>query len=232
MENFNRFNLSRDLIQLDGSPVNELQALINQLDKCFAKENNNFAEICFVVFRIRKLFDDYKQVCVFKNDKLLYNFDSIMQGFGIGKTESSRILSVFEKFCCLSCSDLNNAKCSIIDDFKGFSKSKLFELLQVDSKQIIIDLQNKVLRFDFSVKQIREYVKNYQAQQRANKRLTEEDTVDLPDEIDESQIPMAYEPEKEYEFSYFETKTKSQLLNMIWDLQKAYQKLKREKRKK
>ena len=155
-----------------------------------------------------------------------------MQGFGICKTESSRILSVFDKFCCLSCSDLNSAKCSIIDEFKGFSKSKLFELLQVDSQQIVLDLKNKVLRFDFSVKQIREYVKNYQAQLRANKQLAEEDKPDLPEEIDESQIPMAYEPEKEYEFSYFETKTKSQLLNMIWDLQKAYQKLKKEKLKK
>ena len=232
MENFNQFNLSHDLIQLNGSSVSELQVLINQLDKCFKKENSNFAEICFVVYRIKKLFDDYKQVCVFNNDKLLYNFDSIMQGFGICKTESSRILSVFEKFCCLSCSDLNSAKCSIIDEFKGFSKSKLFELLQVDSDQIVLDLKNKVLRFDFSVKQIREYVKNYQAQLRANKRLMEEDKADLLEEIDESQIPMAYEPEKEYEFSYFETKTKSQLLNMIWDLQKAYQKLKKEKIKK
>ena len=34
----------------------------------------------------------------------------------------------------------------------------------------------------------------------------------------------------EYEYSYFEDKTKNQLLNMIWELQKAYQKLK-EKRK-
>ena len=53
MENFNQFNLSHDLMQLDGSSVNELQVLINQLDKCFKKENSNFAEICFVVYRIK-----------------------------------------------------------------------------------------------------------------------------------------------------------------------------------
>ena len=67
-----------------------------------------------------------------------------------------------------------------------------------------------------TVKQIRDYIKSL-------KNGTNE-------EINEEEIPEAYDPTKKYDFSYFETKTKSQLLNIVWELQKAYQKLK-EKRK-
>lgn len=229
MEDFNQYCLENEFIDFGFQPVNELSDYIKKLDRCFKKESDNFAEICFIVYRIKKLFDDYKQVYLKKNSNMAYSFDTIMQGFGISKSESSRILSCYYKFITKE-----TEKPMIFAEFFGFSKSKLFELLQVDDETLRIDLKNKVIRFDFSVKQIREYVKNYQAQMRAKQRLAngEEENKEENDVFDESQIPMAYEPDKEYEFSYFETKTKSQLLNMIWDLQKAYQKLKKEKKKK
>ena len=73
-------------------------------------------------------------------------------------------------------------------------------------------------------------MKNYKALQKANKKITDEKE-EAQEEINEDEIPMAYDPKKYYDFKYFEEKNKAQLLNMIWDLQKEYQKLKKEIKK-
>ena len=226
MENFNQFSFKEnEFVDFDCQNVDVLTKYIKQLDKCFKKESDNFAEICFVVYKIKELFDNYKQVYSKRNNNLNYSFDSIMLGFGISNTESSRLLSCYEKFCCLSCSDLDIAKCSIIEEFKGFSKSKLFELLNVDNERIVSDLRDNVLRFDFTVKQVREYVKNLS---KLNNELISANVVEGTSDFDIENIPPAYDPKQHYDFNYFEEKTKSQLLNIVWDLQKEYEKLKLE----
>lgn len=227
MENFNQFCLpAKEFISNDGEVLTELKTLISKLDKCFKKDNDNFAETCFVVYRIKKLFDDYKQVCVYNRKQETYNFDIIMTGFGISKSESSRLLSCYDKYCCLSCSDLETAKCSIVDEFKGFSKSKLFELLQVDNMQMVKDLRTQVLKFDMSVATIRKYVKNLQELKKQQARLNEQQEETAEKEFNEEDIPPAYNPQQHYDFDYFESKNKAQLLNIVWELQKEYEKLK------
>ena len=228
MENFNQYCLpQKDFMTYNGDSLPLLKSLINKLDKCFEKDNNNFAEVCFIVYRIKLLFDKYKEVHFWGSSRKLnsYSFDTIMTGFGISKSESSRLLSIFKKFCCLSNSDLDIAKCVIIEEFKGFSKTKLFELLQVDNEQLIKDLQNKVLRFDFTIKQIRDYVKNLQTLEKQQARLNGNDKEEK-EEIIEEDIPMAYNPQQHYDFDYFQEKNKAQLLNIVWELQKEYEKLK------
>jgi len=42
--------------------------------------------------------------------------------------------------------------------------------------------------------------------------------IELP-EIEE-EIPMVYDPKKVYDFDYFTKKTKNQLINIVWELQK------------
>ena len=228
MENFNQYCLpQKDFMTYSGEHLPMLKSLINKLDKCFEKDNNNFADMCFIVYRIKLLFDKYKEVHFWGSSRKLnsYSFDTIMTGFGISKSESSRLLSVFNKFCCLSDSDLDIAKCTIIEEFKGFSKTKFFELLQVDNEQIIKDLQNKVLRFDFTIKQIRDYVKNLQTLEKQQAKLNG-DIKEEKEEIIEEEIPMAYNPQQHYDFDYFQEKNKAQLLNIVWELQKEYEKLK------
>ena len=227
MENFNQYCLSEnEFLDFSYKPINELTMYIKKLDKCFKKDSENFAEICFLVFQIHNLFikNNYG-VYLKKNQNMSYSFDTIMTGFGISKSESSRLLSVFNKFCILSNSDLDIAKCVIIEDFKGFSKTKLFELLQVDTGQLRKDLQNKVLRFDFTIKQIRDYVKNLQTLEKQQARLNG-DIKEEKEEIIEEEIPMAYNPQQHYDFDYFQAKNKAQLLNIVWELQKEYEKLK------
>ena len=228
MENFNQYCLSEnEFLDFSYKPINELTMYIKKLDKCFKKDSENFAEICFLVFQIHNLFikNNYG-VYLKKNQNMSYSFDTIMIGFGISKSESSRLISIFKKFCCLSDSDLDSAKCSIIEEFKGFSKTKLFELLQVDNEQLIKDLRNKILRFDFTIKQIRDYVKNLQALKKQQAKLNGNTEEETKEEFIEEDIPMAYNPQQHYDFDYFQEKNKAQLLNIVWELQKEYEKLK------
>ena len=210
--------------------VKKLENFIKQLDKCFSRDNQNFAEMCYLVFNMKELFNNFKYKRIYAKgarDKFScgYTFDSIMAGFGLDNTQTCRMYSCYEKFV----TKLENEKPTLIEEFKNFSKSKLIELITVPNEQIIKDIQQRVLREDMSVKSIRDYVKNYRELTKANSKL-DKDKEDK-EEIIEEDIPMAYNPKQHYDFDYFETKSKAQLLNMIWDLQKEYENLKKEKKK-
>lgn len=234
MENFNKFTQNIDDLHFENmhglsfGSDDRLKALILKLNKVFKKDNNNFAELCFLTYRVNLLFVEYKQSGKWLYDKYknLYTFDTIMEGFGFDSSQTSRLLGCYRKFCCLSESDLDKATCSIVDEYANFSRSKLVELLPVEDHQLSSDMKNKVIRPDMTVKQIRNYVKNYKELQKQNAKLFAPEEEKVEETINEEDIPMAYDPTKYYEFSYFESKTKSQLLNMIWDLQKEYKKLK------
>ncbi len=222
MENFNQYCLpENEFIDFSYKPINELTIYIKKLDKCFKKDSDNFAEICFLVFQIHNLFmKNSYGIYLKKNQNMTYSFDTIMNGFGISKSESSRLLSCYEKFITKEVD-----KPMMLAEFYGFSKTKLFELLQVDNEQLKKDLQNKVLRFDFTIKQIRDYVKNLQTLEKQQAKLNGNDKEEK-EEIVEEDIPMAYNPQQHYDFEYFQEKNKAQLLNIVWELQKEYEKLK------
>ena len=222
MENFNQYCLpENEFIDFSYKPINELTIYIKKLNKCFIKDRDNFAEICFLVFQIHNLFmKNSYGIYLKKNQNMTYSFDTIMNGFGISKSESSRLLSCYEKFITKE-----TEKPMVLAEFYGFSKTKLFELLQVDNEQLRKDLQNKVLRFDFTIKQIRDYVKNLQTLEKQQAKL-KGNNKEEKEEIIEENIPMAYNPQQHYDFEYFQEKNKAQLLNIVWELQREYEKLK------
>lgn len=233
MENFRQykveFSYNEKFHGLGIEKVKELEKYINSLNKLFKKDNQNFADLLIYVYKVKQLFSSYQANWVYDKNHKQLRFRDIMNGFGLDETQVSRLLACYDKYIYWNPDKQDND--GIIYIFQDFSKSKLFELLPVPNLVIKSDLEKKVISSDMSVAQIRQYVKNYKAQQKANSKLNEDPQEDKPKDIEE-EIPMAYDPKKEYEFSYFETKTKSQLLNMIWDLQKEYQKLKKEKNKK
>ena len=208
MENFNQYCLpENEFIDFSYKPINELTIYIKKLDKCFKKDSDNFAEICFLVFQIHNLFmKNSYGIYLKKNQNMTYSFDTIMNGFGISKSESSRLLSCYEKFITKE-----TDKPMILAEFYGFSKTKLFELLQVDNEQLKKDLQNKVLRFDFTIKQIRDYVKNLQTLEKQQAKLNGNNKEEK-EEIVEEDIPMAYNPQQHYDFEYFQDKNKAEKL--------------------
>ena len=202
-----------------------LNDYLKNLNKIFLKEQNNFAELCYYVYKVRELFKDYKVTYfnrfVTKKNEYIF-FDNIMQDLGLSDKDVSRLCSCYEKFI-----SQETDKPVILAEFFGFSKSKLFELLTVDTNQLKVDIKNNVLRFDMSVLSIRDYVKNYKAQQKQKKKLFENEEEDQKEVINEEAIPPAYDPRQHYDFSYFEDKTKAQLLNIVWQLQTEYEKLKK-----
>ena len=205
-----------------------LNGYIEKINKLFVKGQNDFAGLCYYVYKVRELFKNYKLTYYSRfvtKDKEFVFFDNIMQGFGLDDVAVSRLCSCYEKFV-----KQDTDKPEILLEFLEFSKSKLFELITVPNEQLLQDIKAKVLRPDMSVKTIRDYVKNYKELQRQNKKLFEEKEEKQEEEINEEDIPMAYNPKLHYDFSYFENKTKAQLLNIVWQLQTEYERLK-EKRK-
>jgi prolyl oligopeptidase PreP (S9A serine peptidase family) len=89
-------------------------------------------------------------------------------------------------------------------------------------------LEKKIITSDMTVKEIRAVVK--QILHGEDAVTTKEVDVDTKEDINEEDIPMAYDPTQEYDFEYFKSKSKSQLLNIVWELQKAYQKIKNTKK--
>lgn len=223
-------NLTYTYIEIDtsfGDKSKDIMNYIKNINKCFTKDNNNFIELCYYVYNLKTLFDNYYLSCRDKQGKT-YTFKDIMDNFGLNDTEISRLCSCFEKFVIV---DSDNKNPVLVEEFKYFSKSKLIELITVPNEQLLQDIKTKVLRPDMSVKTIRVYVKNYKELQKQNKKLFEEQEKQKEEEINEEDIPMAYNPKLHYDFSYFEEKTKAQLLNIVWQLQTEYERIKKEKRK-
>ena len=239
MENFNKYNgektfifkdIDNNYLQTDKS----LERLIKSIETIFDRDNRNFADLCSYTYRLKKLFDDYKNAgrWVYSVNDVLYSFDSIMQGFGFDNSQTSRLIACFEKFCCFSDSNIEKASCKIICEFANFSRSKLFELLTIPTEQLLKDLQDKVLRPDFTIKQLRQYVKNYNALQKQQQKISIEPKEPEEQSPSDDEIPEAYNPKQHYDFDYFESKNKAQLLNIVWELQKEYERLKKETSKK
>ncbi len=216
MENFNKCDI--ELLNEDLQEVKNLKFYLDSLNDCFDWSNNNFAHLCFYVYKVKELFHNYNY---YNRNNETYSFKSIMSYYGLNDTDVSRLCSCFEKYC--SFRDIENEIPILEEPFIDFSKSKLIELLQVPNEQIFKDIDNKVLRPDMSVKTIRDYVKNYNALKNISSANNQEEQIE---EFNEEDIPLAYNPKQHYDFEYFEDKTKNQLLNIVWELQKEYEKLK------
>lgn len=194
----------------------ELHLLMLALQDCFEDRQINFCQICKTIYDIWS----YCKKSYFKaKNNEYYNSYKLLAKFGFDKKAVNRYKQCYERFVLQGANVLLN-------DYKDFSPSKLFELLVLSSETSDELVKKQFIKPTMTVKQIREYIKTLKdGSDKAEKVI--EDTA-----INEDDIPMAYDPKQEYEYSYFETKTKNQLLNIVWELQKAYQKLKSNKEKK
>ena len=211
MENFIKCDLEFDDV--------ELSALVKSLSRCFDKQQDNFIYICKDVYRIWKYCKGNYWVA---NDNESYNSYKLLEKFGFDKKAVSRYKQCYEKFIVD-----NPQRLALILPVKDFSPSKLFELLPLSQETVFELVDKQFIRPEMTVKQIREYIKAMKDGDKPEKVIEDNSSV----EINEEEIPMAYDPKQEYEYSYFETKTKNQLLNIVWELQSAYQKLKNKKEK-
>jgi len=222
MENFNKFyaEFAYDTRQ----DVQEMKAYLTAINHCFDGDSRNFCNLVYYVYKVNELF---KQYYYFNKKRELYTFKGIMSQFGLSQSDTSRLCACYSKYLCFDTVENSGDQCPrIIEEFKGFSKSKLFELLPVPTDQLFLDIAHKVLRPEMTVQVIRKYVKNWQNQQDLKNPTSDEEETSQDEEI-----PMAYDPTQHYDFDYFKDKTKAQLLNIVWSLQTEYEKLKEKKQK-
>ncbi len=196
---------------------NELSLLIERLKDNFNNSQLNFAKTCECIYNIWK----YCKGNYYKaKDNEAYNSYKLLEKFGFDKKAVSRYKQCYERY-------VHPQSCSLYPIYEDFTSSKLFELLVLSEDTAKNSIINGFVLPTMTVKQIREYIKTMKDGDKSEKVI--EDTSSA--EINEEEIPMAYDPKQEYEYSYFESKTKNQLLNIVWELQKAYQKLKNKKEK-
>lgn len=208
MENF----IKCDLVFED----NGLFWLVERLRDIFNNSQLNFAETCECIYNIWK----YCKGNYYKaKDNEYYNSYKLLAKFGFDKKAVNRYKNCYERY-------VHPQSCSLYPIYEDFTSSKLFELLVLSEDTAKSSIINGLVLPTMTVKQIREYIKTMKDGDKPEKVIEDTST-----EINEEEIPMAYDPKQEYEYSYFETKTKNQLLNIVWELQKAYQKLKNKKEK-
>lgn len=197
----------------------ELSVLVSSLKNVFDKRQDNFVYLCKDIYRIWK----YCKKNYYKaTNNEYYNSYKLLAKFGFDKKAVNRYVQCYTKFVVD-----NEQTLSLILTLKDFSPSKLFELLSLSQETVLELVDKKIIKPTMTVKQIRQYIKTLKDGTDKAEKVIE----DASNEIDEDEIPMAYDPKQEYEYSYFETKTKNQLLNIVWELQKEYQKLKLKKEK-
>lgn len=197
----------------------ELSLLIKDLKQCFYKQQNSFIETCVT---IHKIWSYCKGNYYKAKDNEYYNSYKLLAKFGFDKKAVSRYKQCFEKFIVG-----DDGHYTLFPQLYGFTSSKLFELLTLSDETIFNAIDNKLVKPEMTVKQIREFIKSLKDGTDKAEKVVEDTT-----EINEEDIPLVYDPKQEYEYSYFESKTKNQLLNIVWELQKAYQKLKSKGEKK
>ncbi len=205
-----------------------LNNLLIDLRTHFDDNQNNFAHICKSIY---KIWSYCKKNYYKAKDNEYYNSYKLLAKFGFDKKAVSRLTQCYEKFVYDYETD-NKVPLGVLPkvclkfEFRDFSPSKLFELLSLSQETVEELVSKQLIKPTMTVKQIREYIKTLKDGSDKAEKVIEDTT------INEEDIPMAYDPKQEYEYSYFETKTKNQLLNIVWELQKAYQKLKSNKEKK
>lgn len=202
--------------KMDAETINNL---VSELNNNLSKDNLNFAGLCYLVDQIELFFYDCGKTDgyggIYTTNSERYYFSRLMSEFGFCEKTYDRILKVYKRFV-----EIRDDVVPVIKkQYENFSRSKLFEILSVSDTQLKTDLKNGKLKPEMTVKEIREYVKQLKnGSGGADKVL--EDQSDETDEINEDEIPMAYDPAQTYEFSYFENLSKNQLLNIVWELQK------------
>ncbi|MEG1948509.1 MAG: hypothetical protein RR140_02930 [Clostridia bacterium] len=165
-----------------------------------------------------------------------YTVITILQKFfGFSEKYIYRLAQIIDKFIYVYSSrdvatpnednKISGALYYKFDFFKNLTISKMQELLPLSNEQIE-NAFKKDLSFKSTIKQIREYVKALKNGNGGADKVLEDNQQSLDEQ--EDNLPMQFDPKKEYPFEYFEKLDKNSLINISWDL---YQKIKKLQKK-
>lgn len=211
---------------IENMPVFEdagLNEIIKRIEQTFHKGQQNFVELVVGMHDLKERFtNDYfnqsatKQWSYKATDKQLYTFTYLVSKLGFSERQVNRLLQCYDKFLVGSA----GVGLKLLPAFSGYTPSKLFELLPVSKETLLQAVERQLIKPSMTVKELRDWVKSLQSNNKGSSKVVETN-FDEQEEIDESEIPMAFDIHKKYEFEYFRKMTKNQLLNIVWKQQKA-----------
>lgn len=194
----------------------DFNLLLKNLNSYFKDQQKNFCQIAFCVYKISTYFDTH-YIGREKKTQEYYDKYKLLAKFGFDKTAISRLSNCYLRFM----TGTDERDINLKPWFEGFSPSKLFELLKLSDLTLESQIDKGLITPQMTVKEIREKIKLISNGKDKAEKVLEK----IEEENYEEEIPPAYNPQKHYDFDYFKEKSKAQLLNMIWDLQKEYEKL-------
>ncbi|MBQ8749878.1 MAG: hypothetical protein IJZ29_05370 [Clostridia bacterium] len=145
---------------------------------------------------------------------VVYNKLSFFKLFGFDHSQIYRYCECYEKFFVSNMCDVAQKMRPV---FFAYSPSKLIELLSVSNEQLEKDIASGVLEASMTVKEIRQYVKRLKGETKGNAVYADNN----PD-VEDEEIPQAFDPTKYYEISYFENQSKQDLINICKIYQNKY----------
>lgn len=186
-----------------------------QLTRILHKNTNDY---CFIATMIAHIKKDNLYTLKY-NEHLSHWYDNLYDyckfELGFVRATVDRLLQVYDRF-------VDGYKCK--SEFENYSISKLFELVSVSDN--LLDNFNPSM----TLKEIKD-LKKYLCTAPCNDDfLTDYDNEEYQRRLDEieNNLPRTFDKNNlDYEYSYFETLSKAQLLTNIWDIYQAYVKLKK-----
>ena len=184
--------------------------LIKKLNECFINEQQNFCYICYYLSELKKKFDSYDLSYFKRYFDSVGNFvfyETVTNSFGLNEKQVQRYIQIYKRFIVLTDDIVPKLK----DDFLGFSKSKLIELLALSDEEIQKVLKLKKITVNSTCKQIRDYVKSVKGgPNNENKVLEDASSEDEDQPITDCGQYIVF---KEENFSYIKTVLKGKKYN-------------------
>ncbi len=156
----------------------DVNKLIKKLNECFEKEQENFVYICFYLRQLKTLFDSYDDSYYgryFDVSKNYVFYDTLYKAFGLSDKDVQRLLNIYGRFIVIKTgAGPDDVVPKLMDDFFGFSKSKLIELLPLSNEQIKKAMSNQLITYKSTCKEIRQYVKSLKSSDKKENQVLEE----------------------------------------------------------
>ena len=227
MENLTLFNEVFETVE-NKQDATEIMVLLRKINDLINKDQENFIELCYYFKLLKEHFDNIetRRRCMwyngYDNKNGRWYYERIIQDFGLEERTVNKMIQIVNRF----------AEQKVAGDpkirsvFLGYSKSKLFELLVLSDSQIERGMQEGKLRPEMTKLQIREYIKAVKGGAKTENQVLEETN----NSYNEDDIPMTFDPKEEYDFEYFNRKTKNELVTICVSYQDYLKKLKSKKK--
>lgn len=217
-------NIIPDLLETDNPKMSKnLRQAITDIYQCQRQLVRNDFNFLVALYNLYQLGDmkqlEYLIYCRFtKHNESMNIYQLCEKYFGLGRKYIDKCLRICYRF--ITWSDV--APEYTVPILNDLTLSKIMELLTLSADQINFAVKEGYIKSYSTVKELRDYVKSLKGgEKEENKVLEEPRTLDEQ----EAELDQAFDPKEEYDYSYYKSKSKADLIGYCIDLQRLVQKL-------